>query len=160
MSQCVFPSSLLKKLGVAGLRRRKYRRYGNVHYNYSDADRKAHGDVHNEVYYYDYSGLKPTMEESERRKGEDGNEGKEEDDSAAEEWERHEASVLREDDGSSTFDERAGPGGAFEREIELVWEKGGSGLVFWTGKNTSESTHTYINSSFSNEAHTNQVSCR
>ncbi len=144
MSQCVFPSSLLKKLGVAGLRRRKYRRYGNVHYNYSDADRTTHGDVHNDVYYYDYSGLKPTMEESERQKGED--EGEEEDDSAAEEWERHEASVLREEghlDGSSAFDERAGPGGAFEREIELVWEKGGSGLVFWTGKNTPGSSFIY-----------------
>lgn len=40
----------------------------------------------------------------------------------AEDWERHEA--LQHDDHEEYL---------YEQEIELKWEKGGSGLVFWTG---------------------------
>lgn len=48
------------------------------------------------------------------------------DDDRCEEWERHEA--LHEDvTGQERTTERL-----FEEEIELKWEKGGSGLVFYT----------------------------
>ena len=48
------------------------------------------------------------------------------DDDQGEEWERHEA--LHEDvTGQERTSERL-----FEEEIELKWEKGGSGLVFYT----------------------------
>lgn len=48
------------------------------------------------------------------------------DDDRGEEWERHEA--LHEDvTGQERTTERL-----FEEEIELKWEKGGSGLVFYT----------------------------
>ncbi len=48
------------------------------------------------------------------------------DDDRCEEWERHEA--LHED---VTSQERSKER-LFEEEIELKWEKGGSGLVFYT----------------------------
>lgn len=48
------------------------------------------------------------------------------DDDRCEEWERHEA--LHED---VTKQERAEER-LYEEEIELKWEKGGSGLVFYT----------------------------
>jgi hypothetical protein len=36
VQECAFPSSLIKKLGIHALRRRKaYRRYGEVHFDYS-----------------------------------------------------------------------------------------------------------------------------
>ena len=48
------------------------------------------------------------------------------DDDSCEEWERHEA--LHDDpDNQERNEERL-----FENEIELKWEKGGSGLVFYT----------------------------
>jgi hypothetical protein len=49
----------------------------------------------------------------------------------AEEWERHEA--LQHEEHEEYL---------YEGEIELQWEKGGSGLVFWTGKRHTPHTHT------------------
>ena len=53
--------------------------------------------------------------------------GSDDDDDTCEEWERHEA--LHND---VTSQERSKER-LFEEEIELKWEKGGSGLVFYTG---------------------------
>jgi len=65
----------------------------------------------------------------EKRIGEDGRKDNLEDEDEGddlEEWERHEAlhdDVTKQDRTSPYF---------FEHEIELKWEKGGSGLVFYT----------------------------
>jgi hypothetical protein len=50
----------------------------------------------------------------------------------AEEWERHEA--LQHEEHEEYL---------YEGEIELQWEKGGSGLVFWTGKRHIPHTRVY-----------------
>lgn len=70
------------------------------------------------------------LEDEELREGEEKEEEEEshssDDDDRCEEWERHEA--LHEDvTGQERTTERL-----FEEEIELKWEKGGSGLVFYT----------------------------
>ena len=71
------------------------------------------------------------IEEEEEDEGKEmkAGEGGGEEDNEVEEWERHEAlhdDVTKQDRTSPYF---------FENEIELKWEKGGSGLVFYTDDN-------------------------
>ena len=66
--------------------------------------------------------LKKGKEEIEKSEGQE----KVDDDSAEEDWERHEA-LHNDVDNQARTRERL-----FEEEIELKWEKGGSGLVFYT----------------------------
>ncbi|KAL6046376.1 G patch domain-containing protein 3 [Balamuthia mandrillaris] len=194
--RCEMPSSLLRKMGLASLRKRKYRRYGEVFYTYeedegsheqereerestqqtehwdnSDGDddedkrytkrrrstmsittaktRRRQRIVNisvdsksssslvvveerqpEEKYIYleaadrsvqqkqlstriTHEDLETTTNRDEDTEGEQ----------SAEEWDRAEA--FRDDEHDSH--QRL-----FEEEVELVWEKGGSGLVFWT----------------------------
>ncbi|XP_043117202.1 G patch domain-containing protein 3 [Puntigrus tetrazona] len=68
----------------------------------------------------------PVNQESQETGSEEELSGPDDDDDRCEEWERHEA--LHED---VTSQERTKER-LFEEEIELKWEKGGSGLVFYT----------------------------
>ncbi|KAM5179866.1 LOW QUALITY PROTEIN: G patch domain-containing protein 3 [Mantella aurantiaca] len=127
---CRLPPRLISRLGLQFHRSR--RRYGNVPYDYTGTE-----IVEQEEGVYTATGHELKEGESigsEVLKDEDHVEDKDleeesesnDDNDTCEEWERHEA--LHED---VTAQERCKER-LFEEEIELKWEKGGSGLVFYT----------------------------
>ncbi|NXH44517.1 GPTC3 protein, partial [Dicaeum eximium] len=129
---CRLPPRVIKKLQLDFPRTGSSRRYGNVPFQYQNTE-----TVSEEERVYTASGDEITEgeepvtqparqedEEGQQKEEEESNSG--DDDDTCEEWERHEA--LHED---VTQQERARER-LFEEEIELKWEKGGSGLVFYT----------------------------
>ncbi|XP_072317111.1 G patch domain-containing protein 3 [Eucyclogobius newberryi] len=159
IQSCRLPPRLIKKLGLVFPKTSSNRRYGNVPFQYRNTCTLPAGE---ETVFtaagHEISGpgkftpllfgrIKPNdnsqtehiedPETKEEGEGEGEGEGEEEDDEDlqsdadddddfCEEWERHEA--LHED---VTSQERTKER-LFEEEIELKWEKGGSGLVFYT----------------------------
>ena len=162
INQCIMPSSLITKLGInlKLLKTNKKRKYANVQFNYDESlkddedfyedtffDRELDvaktGNGHNireaidddkiiqELNYLLAKSADDTnktlenslTEKDRQRKAQDEDD---EDDDEMEEWDRHEAlhdDVTKQDRTSPYF---------YENEIELKWEKGGSGLVFYT----------------------------
>ena len=162
INQCIMPTSLISKLGInlKFLKKFKKKKYANVEFNYEKAQRDE--ENYNEDYFYDREinaaktanghTISETIdderkinelnyltklqakgndevsneslnENSENQKGPDEDD---EDDDDMEDWDRHCAlhdDVTKQDRTSPYF---------FEEEIELKWEKGGSGLVFYT----------------------------
>lgn len=159
--QCKLPPAVIKKLGLKFPKTRVKNRYGNVPFNYggkpieepedsesieetvlsgsghklvSDNDykeKKDNSDLHNQRVRKRLTKKDPetkrrmelNIEENMIHK--DGSESEHDDDSC-EEWERHEA--LTDDPSNQERNKER----LFEEEIELKWEKGGSGLVFYT----------------------------
>ncbi|KAG7270906.1 hypothetical protein CRUP_000265 [Coryphaenoides rupestris] len=139
IQSCRLPPRLIRKLGLTFPKTSSNRRYGNVPYQYWDTFTVEASEDH--VYTaagHEVSGpggvasgprgvasdaprlgaLRGHQEEEEEEEEEQSN--------ADDEWERHEA--LHDDVTSQDrCKERL-----FEEEIELKWEKGGSGLVFYT----------------------------
>ncbi|MCI4391156.1 hypothetical protein PGIGA_G00130970 [Pangasianodon gigas] len=107
IQSCRFPPRLIRKLGLTFPKTGSHRRYGNVPYHYNTAVVAA-----SEESVFTAGGVEIC--------------GPGGDDDRCEEWERHEA--LHED---VTSQERSKER-LYEEEIELKWEKGGSGLVFYT----------------------------
>uniref|UniRef100_A0A8C8R5F5 G-patch domain containing 3 n=1 Tax=Pelusios castaneus TaxID=367368 RepID=A0A8C8R5F5_9SAUR len=138
ITACRLPPRVIKKLQLRFPKTGSSRRYGNVPFKYWDTE-----TVEQEELVYTDTGEEITMEKGLLTKSgipqttdeEDlegpGKEKAEEshsddDDDRCEEWERHEA--LHEDiTRQERTEERL-----YEEEIELKWEKGGSGLVFYT----------------------------
>ncbi|XP_053867476.1 G patch domain-containing protein 3 [Malaclemys terrapin pileata] len=135
---CRLPPRVIKKLQLRFPKTGSSRRYGNVPFKYWDTE-----TVEQEDLVYTDTGEEITMEkgppartgmtqtsDEEDWEGPGKEEAEEshsdDDDDRCEEWERHEA--LHED---VTTQERAEER-LYEEEIELKWEKGGSGLVFYT----------------------------
>ncbi|NXX81427.1 GPTC3 protein, partial [Urocolius indicus] len=137
---CRLPPRVIKKLQLDFPKTGSCRRYGNVPFQYQDTE-----TVTEEERVYTASGEEipggekplagpegtsaaPAEEEEEEQQQEAEEEQSHSDDDkdTCEEWERHEA--LHED---VTQQERARER-LFEEEVELKWEKGGSGLVFYT----------------------------
>ncbi|XP_067867516.1 G patch domain-containing protein 3 [Heterodontus francisci] len=138
---CRLPPRIITKLGLKFPKTSSSRRYGNVPFQYQGS-----APVHKEGAVYKAAGgkisqgytpaplLQPGKEQqgsgqrkSLKREEEEGEEShSDDDDDTCEEWERHEA--LYED---VTTQERTKER-LYEEEIELKWEKGGSGLVFYT----------------------------
>ncbi|XP_053254649.1 G patch domain-containing protein 3 [Podarcis raffonei] len=136
---CRMPSRAIKKLRLQFPRTGSSRRYGNVPFSYEETE-----TIVEEERVYTASGEEITeggdlsrvstanqgngMAESYLNDPEGEAEAQldDDDDDRCEEWERHEA--LHED---VTSQERTKER-LFEEEIELKWEKGGSGLVFYT----------------------------
>ncbi|XP_068935038.1 G patch domain-containing protein 3 [Petaurus breviceps papuanus] len=129
---CRLPPRIITQLQLQFPKMGSSRRYGNVPFEYEDTE-----TVQQEELVYTAQGEEipetpqgafPTVitagtqggpEEEEESHSDDDND-------TCEEWERHEA--LHEDvTGQERTAERL-----FEEEIELKWEKGGSGLVFYT----------------------------
>uniref|UniRef100_A0A3B1JVJ4 G patch domain containing 3 n=1 Tax=Astyanax mexicanus TaxID=7994 RepID=A0A3B1JVJ4_ASTMX len=110
IQSCRLPPRLIRQLGLTFPKTGSSRRYGNVPYQYHSSG----GTV------------VPPIEESVFTAGGAEISGPGRDDDRCEEWERHEA--LHED---VTSQERSKER-LYEEEIELKWEKGGSGLVFYT----------------------------
>jgi hypothetical protein len=156
INRCAMPQSLIAKLGLnlKHVRGLKKRAFSSVQYKYDDDEieyqededdfdddnttvaRTANGEAIaqsvddvkkvRELNYERLAESKRTY--AEKRLDADGENGEDDDDLGGdlEEWERHEAlhdDVTKQDRTSPYF---------FEHEIELKWEKGGSGLVFYT----------------------------
>uniref|UniRef100_A0A6J0UTK5 G patch domain-containing protein 3 isoform X1 n=1 Tax=Pogona vitticeps TaxID=103695 RepID=A0A6J0UTK5_9SAUR len=139
---CRMPSRVIRKLQLQFSKTGSSRRYGNVPYTYEETE-----TVVEEERVYTSTGEEIT-EGEQLLEGEMANQGcapeegdweepekttleespldSDADDDRCEEWERHEA--LHED---VTSQERTKER-LYEEEIELKWEKGGSGLVFYT----------------------------
>ncbi|XP_068015160.1 G patch domain-containing protein 3 isoform X2 [Melanerpes formicivorus] len=135
---CRLPPGIIRKLQLQFPRTGSSRRYGNVPFEYQGSEVAAE-----EERVYTAAGDEITegegpvaraelthpasAEEDEEGQEEEEEESRSDDDNdTCEEWERHEA--LHED---VTRQERSEER-LFEEEIELKWEKGGSGLVFYT----------------------------
>ncbi|UJR26555.1 hypothetical protein I4U23_007876 [Adineta vaga] len=153
INACRLPSTIIKKLGLVFPKCRSKRKYGCVGFDYgtiveqddddSDEEREKKesvddmelktGQGHEILSEQDkvtLDKLNQQSEEAERKEddittsAEDKRLDEEEDE--LEEWDRHEAQyddVTKQDRTSPYF---------FEHKIELKWEKGGSGLVFYT----------------------------
>lgn len=132
---CRLPPRIITQLQLQFPKTGSSRRYGNVPFRYEDSE-----TVEQEELVYTAEGeeipqgtcladipASPRGEpEEEGEKEEEEESHSDDDDDRGEEWERHEA--LHEDvTGQERTTERL-----FEEEIELKWEKGGSGLVFYT----------------------------
>lgn len=122
IKSCQLSPQLIKKLNIDFPRLKNSRKYGSVPYNYGGADAvvtECHSDAKSEIESR-YSEIKtrngilfsnPIHE-----------------DEVAEEWDRFEA--LHDDPYNE--DRSANHSLKYENKIELKWEKGGSGLVFYT----------------------------
>ncbi|KAL6742318.1 hypothetical protein Aduo_015478 [Ancylostoma duodenale] len=152
---CRLPASLIPKLGLKTLRRR--RKYDSVPFQYyareeeddsrteaaetvaehgtSGVDQLRRNVTKNELLEKEQSireqpiPTDPTDKTLLTDFGPDNDAGSDNDDDQCEEWERHEA--LHDD---VTEQDRTKPR-KYEEEMEIVWEKGGPGLVWYTDKN-------------------------
>lgn len=143
---CQMPGALIKKLGLEFPRGRGKKRFGQVPFDYGTSvvtgREDSEGQKEADIAFTASGHLIPNsadFEEQQRRrrrklkekrmssKGPQLELEKEEEDGAeVEEWERYE--TFHEDVTSQDrIKERR-----FEEELEVVWEKGGSGLVFYT----------------------------
>lgn len=156
INQCIMPQSLITKLGLnlKSFKKYKKRTYSNVEYNYNQAEDNHYSNedsnqlndepnvsvamtangfridqnVDDEKLIKEINYLKQQQEKEKilaENKKEDDEEG-DDLENELEDWERHEAlhdDVTKQDRTSPYF---------YENEIELKWEKGGSGLVFYT----------------------------
>ncbi|KAG7469146.1 hypothetical protein MATL_G00125780 [Megalops atlanticus] len=139
---CRLPPRLIRQLGLTFPKTGSRRRYGNVPFQYHDTDtvQPAKESVYT-ASGEEISGpaggaplpagvpgadVPSATQETSGADGEESESGPDDDDDRCEEWERHEA--LHED---VTSQERSKER-LYEEEIELKWEKGGSGLVFYT----------------------------
>ncbi|NXA41431.1 GPTC3 protein, partial [Eudromia elegans] len=135
---CRLPPRIIKKLQLDFPKTGSSRRYGNVPFEYQDTETftgegvyTAAGDEITEDEGPAGQSETPdpaaAEEDAEGPEEEEAEESHSDDDNdTCEEWERHEA--LHEDvTQQDRVKERL-----FEEEIELKWEKGGSGLVFYT----------------------------
>ncbi len=136
------PQSLISKLGLNLKSYKKYKKkpYSNVQFNYNEIEHfcdesqseydfdhveeatTAHGHKITDVPDDKINEMNKKNVQLDADKADDSGEDKDD----LEEWERHEAlhdDVTKQDRTSPYF---------FEKEIELQWEKGGSGLVFYT----------------------------
>ncbi|PIK51678.1 putative G patch domain-containing protein 3 [Apostichopus japonicus] len=145
---CKIPPSVIKKLDLSFPKRRSNRKYGNVPFQYGTSVNPGQcieevavtgagqeitddlRDIH-DITARKSSGKGSEGEYSESKEdgrigGENSDSGEDDDDDTCEEWERHESlhdDVTKQD----RTDERL-----FEEEMEIVWDKGSSGLVFYT----------------------------
>ncbi|XP_069333614.1 G patch domain-containing protein 3 [Eulemur rufifrons] len=132
---CRLPPRIITQLQLQFPKTGSSRRYGNVPFKYVDSE-----TVEQEELVYTAEGeeipqgtcladipASPYGEpEEEGGKEEEEESNSDDDNDRGEEWERHEAlheDVTRQDRTTERL---------FEEEIELKWEKGGSGLVFYT----------------------------
>ncbi|XP_077006815.1 G patch domain-containing protein 3 [Tamandua tetradactyla] len=132
---CRLPPRIITQLQLQFPKTGSSRRYGNVPFEYEDTETVEQEDL---VYTAEGEEIpqgvcladppaSPSGEpEKEGEKEEEEDSHSDDDEDRCEEWERHEA--LHED---VTRQERTTER-LFEEEIELKWEKGGSGLVFYT----------------------------
>ncbi|XP_032900991.1 G patch domain-containing protein 3 [Amblyraja radiata] len=136
---CRLPPRIITKLCLKFPKTSSSRRYGNVPFQYQSSTsvhfkRRIEMEVTEEYPQQDSPADLPEFkmkqeaghEESPQREEEEEESHSENDNDECEEWERHEAfyeDVTTQDRAKERL---------YEEEIELKWEKGGSGLVFYT----------------------------
>ncbi|NXR23748.1 GPTC3 protein, partial [Cinclus mexicanus] len=130
---CRLPPRVIKKLQLDFPRTGSSRRYGNVPFQYQNTETVAEEErVYTAAGDEIMEGEEPVTQPAQPEEDEEGQEKEEEesnsddDNDTCEEWERH---VALHEDVTQQQRERER---LFEEEIELKWEKGGSGLVFYT----------------------------
>ncbi|XP_041845162.1 G patch domain-containing protein 3 [Melanotaenia boesemani] len=146
IQSCRLPPRLIRKLGLTFPKTSSNRRYGNVPFQYHDTctlpatEETVLTATGHEIAgpgtctapssmsrrLSDHTETTETDEKQNEGKDDDVQSNADDDDDFCEEWERHEA--LHDD---VTSQERSKER-LYEEEIELKWEKGGSGLVFYT----------------------------
>ncbi|XP_067458097.1 G patch domain-containing protein 3 [Thunnus thynnus] len=146
IQSCRLPPRLIRKLGLTFPKTSSNRRYGNVYFQYKDSymfpatEETVLTAAGHEIsgpgalaapssgrrLLVDHTETTETDEPRKEEEEEDAQSNADDDDDRCEEWERHEA--LHDD---VTSQERSKER-LYEEEIELKWEKGGSGLVFYT----------------------------
>ncbi|VDK42853.1 unnamed protein product [Anisakis simplex] len=125
---CKLPPRLISKLGIQS--KRSTRKFGSVPFDYdtNQPSTSAH-QVKRQLYKKrkecDVSIEQKVIEREEP----DNDDGSDNDDDQCEEWERHEANYE-----DVTEQERTKPR-KYEEELEVTWEKGGPGLVWYTDVN-------------------------
>uniref|UniRef100_A0A8R1HIZ4 G-patch domain-containing protein n=1 Tax=Caenorhabditis japonica TaxID=281687 RepID=A0A8R1HIZ4_CAEJA len=131
---CRMPTYLINKLGIttnSQIERRK-KRFVEVHFQYEGSSRDQSGISGSRTETVEDSECPPedpTEKIYAQQNPRDNDDGEDADDDQCEEWERHEA--LHDD---VTEQDRANPR-KYEEEMEVTWEKGGPGLVWYTDKN-------------------------
>ncbi|CAL8089483.1 unnamed protein product [Orchesella dallaii] len=141
--ECRLPPSLIKKLGLEFPRARVYKRYSKVPLDYGtnvvsgteeyeeEEIKTGKGHNINDTYLPRVKKKRdPSMPENGTQVDSDNESNADDDDDRCEEWERHEAlhdHRTTHGDVTSESKERL-----YESEIELQWEKGGPGLVWYT----------------------------
>ncbi|XP_038190865.1 G patch domain-containing protein 3 [Arvicola amphibius] len=131
---CRLPPRIITQLQLQFPKTGSSRRYGNVPFEYEDSETveqeehvyTAEGEEIPQETYLEEPPASLLDEPEDEGLQEEEESHSDDDDDQCEEWERHEA--LHED---VTRQERTTER-LFEEEIELKWEKGGSGLVFYT----------------------------
>ncbi|KAM9722974.1 G patch domain-containing protein 3 [Menidia menidia] len=146
IQSCRLPPRLIRKLGLTFPKTSSNRRYGNVPFQYRNTWTLApteetvltaagHEISGPGIFVAPPSRSRQQADDTEtaeadetqkKEEEEDAQSDADDDDDRCEEWERHEA--LHDD---VTSQERSKER-LYEEEIELKWEKGGSGLVFYT----------------------------
>ncbi len=142
--QCRLPAGIIGKLKLQFPRARRRRKYGTVEYDYEEEEegrrkrrrgrsrKKEEGDFLERGVHDVRNSAGPSVEVAKDESG------SEDDDDTCEEWERHEAlhdDVQARRAGNLGDDVSQQPGTKerlFEEEMEVTWDKGSSGLVFYT----------------------------
>jgi len=139
IQQCRLPASIICKLGLVFPRTRSNRKYGNVQFEYGgrvcpgtedggiDVTSGCGSEIISEqelenLCQYDAS-LPPQSSADEQQQEDNASESDADD---CEEWERHEA-FYNDPSNQERNKERL-----YESEMEIVWEKGGPGIVWYT----------------------------
>ncbi|RDD40704.1 G patch domain-containing protein 3 [Trichoplax sp. H2] len=128
---CRFPPRMISKLDLKFPKNRSSRKYGALGYNYS---KKKAFDLRNNQFDTTETNSKindneELLDDEEINHQYEDKNNDDDHDPDVEEWDRYEA-IFDDVDKQGRTKERL-----FEDEIELKWEKGGSGLVFYTDAN-------------------------
>ncbi|XP_065561217.1 G patch domain-containing protein 3-like isoform X2 [Artemia franciscana] len=132
---CQLPPRTIRRLGLEFPKNRSRKRYSNVPFDYGTVIKKG-ASFENKAFTGSgmelsstYLHRKPRVEANDRsteKQYEDQEDSSSEDDDRGEEWDRHAA------DTNDVSSQERTKERLFEEEMEVVWEKGGSGLVFYT----------------------------
>lgn len=130
--QCRLAASVIAKLGIEPQKQKK--KFGEVPFEYTKTSENPSLISNSKTKFKTIYGVAdedgdPTEKVRKNQNPGDNDEGKDNDDDQCEEWERYEA--LHDD---VTEQDRAKPR-KYEEEMEVTWEKGGPGLVWYTDKN-------------------------
>ena len=126
INTCRLPSKLITKLGL-NFPKIKNRRYGSVPFNYStqseEETKSSHEPRKSSLNDNSNNMTNQRVKSSSQSEPEDNTKKQEEEE---EEWDRHEA--LHDD----VTEQERNKERLYEEEMEVVWEKGGPGIVWYT----------------------------
>ncbi len=127
INSCRLPSNLIGKLGL-NFPKTKNRKYGSVPFDYGSHFKEETGTSKSKIEFTNSSKQKPARcrPGTSTLKGDTKKEEIRLNDDEEEEWDRHEA--LHDD----VTEQERNKERLYEEEMEVVWEKGGPGIVWYT----------------------------